>query len=241
MKNLIISLLIALLSSSVSLAAENVKLEKADIDLGDKQALERGAGHYVTYCMGCHSIKYIRYLRLSRDFDIPEKTILEDVAPIGAGIYDKMLNAMNAHDAKKWFGIEPPDLSLVARSRGADWIKTYLKSFYTDSTKPMGANNIVFPDVGMPNMLWQLQGEQHPVYKMENQKQIIEHLTNDGSGQLSPEQFDDFVDELVNFLVYASEPAQVERQEMGKYVLFFILMFTVIAYLLKKEYWKDIH
>ncbi len=240
MKKLIITLVITLLSS-VSFAAEDVKLLQAKIDLSDDASLARGAEHYVTYCLGCHSIKYMRYLRLARDFDIAEDKILKDVAPTGAGIYDKMNSAMNAHDARKWFGTEPPDLSLVARSRGADWINTYLRSFYTDSSKPMGSNNTVFPDVGMPNMLWQLQGEQHPVYKMVDQKQLIDHLSNDGKGTLTPEQFDQFVTDLVNFLVYASEPAQLERQEMGKYVLFFILMFLVIAYLLKKEYWRDVH
>ena len=155
MKNLILPLLLLLLPLNL-FAAGDVDLQKADIDLSDDAALERGAEHYVAYCLGCHSVKYIRYLRLSRDFDIPEEEILKKVAPVGAGIYDKMISAMNAHDARKWFGTEPPDLSLIARSRGADWIYTYLKSFYTDTKAPTGSNNVVFPDVGMPNMLWQL-------------------------------------------------------------------------------------
>ena len=121
MKNLIFPLLLALLSFN-SYAAGDVELQKATIDLSDNASLERGAEHYVNYCLGCHAIKYIRYLRISRDFDIPEAEILKKVAPVGAGIYDKMLSAMNAHDARKWFGTEPPDLSLIARSRGADWI-----------------------------------------------------------------------------------------------------------------------
>ncbi len=240
MKNLLPTLLFLLLPLNVY-AAGDVELQSADIDLTDRQSLERGAEHYVTYCLGCHAIKYIRYLRISRDFDIPETEVLNKIAPIGAGIYDKMESAMNAHDAKKWFGTEPPDLSLVARSRGADWIYTYLKSFYTEAKAPMGANNTVFPDVGMPNMLWQLQGEQTPVFKMVDKKQIIDHLSNDGQGKLSEKEFDQFVNDLVNFLVYTSEPAQLERESMGKYVLFFILMFLAIAYLLKKEYWKDVH
>lgn len=240
MKNLIHTLLLLLLPFSIY-AAGNVELQDADIDLSDKESLERGAEHYVTYCLGCHAIKYIRYLRISRDFDIPEEDVLSKIAPVGAGIYDKMESAMNAHDANKWFGTVPPDLSLVARSRGADWIVTYLKSFYTDTKAPLGANNAVFPDVGMPNMLWQLQGEQTPVYKLDNNKQVLDHLVNDGKGQLSEKEFNLFVNDLANFLVYASEPVQLERQKMGKYVLFFILMFLVVAYLLKKEYWKDIH
>lgn len=240
MKNLLCTLLLILLPFS-NYAAQDVELEDASIDLSDRDSLERGAEHYVTYCLGCHAIKYIRYLRISRDLNIPEKEVLEKIAPFGAGIYDKMENAMNAHDAQKWFGTVPPDLSLVARSRGADWIVTYLKSFYTESKSPLGANNTVFPDVGMPNMLWQLQGEQTPVYKMVDQKQVLDHLQNDGKGKLSEQEFDQFVNDLANFLVYTSEPAQLERQSMGKYVLFFILMFLAVAYLLKKEYWKDVH
>lgn len=240
MKKIIITLIITLLST-MTLAAESIELLKAKVDLNDHASLKRGAEHYVSYCLGCHSTKYIRYLRLARDFEVPEEEILQGVAPSGAGIYDKMLNAMNSHDANKWFGIEPPDLSLVARSRGADWINTYLRSFYNDTSKPLGTNNTVFPDVGMPNMLWQLQGEQNPVYVTQDQQKKIAHLTNDGKGTLSPQEFDQFVNDLVNFLVYVSEPTQVKREAMGKYVLFFILMFTVIAYLLKKEYWRDVH
>jgi ubiquinol-cytochrome c reductase cytochrome c1 subunit len=240
MKNLILSLLFALLPLTAQAAGE-IELQEAAVDLADHASLERGAEHYVNYCLGCHAIKYIRYLRISRDFDIPEQEILKEVAPVGAGIYDKMLSAMNAHDARKWFGTEPPDLSLIARSRGPDWINTYLKSFYTDAKAPTGSNNTVFPDVGMPNMLWQLQGEQTPVYAIVNKKQVIDHLQNSGKGKLSAEEFDLFVNDLVNFLVYVSEPAQLEREAMGKYVLFFIFMFLFVAYLLKKEYWKDVH
>lgn len=240
MKNLIFLLLLVLLPLTAN-AESSVDLQKADIDLTDRDSLERGAEHYVNYCLGCHGIKYIRYLRLERDFDIPEKEVLTKIAPEGAGIYDKMLSAMNGHDSRKWFGTEPPDLSLVARSRGADWINTYLKSFYNDAKAPTGSNNSVFPDVGMPNILWKLQGEQIPVFTMVDNKQILEHLENDGKGTLTTKEFDLFVNDLVNFLVYASEPAQLERENMGKYVLFFIFMFLLVAYLLKKEYWKDIH
>lgn len=240
MKNLILSLLLLLLPLNLY-ASGDIDLQKADIDLSDDASLERGAEHYVAYCLGCHSIKYIRYLRLSKDLEIPEDEILKKVAPIGAGIYDKMLTAMNAHDSRKWFGTEPPDLSLIARSRGADWIYTYLKSFYNDPKAPTGSNNLVFPDVAMPNMLWQLQGEQAPVFNMVDKQQIIDHLEKTSAGTLSEEEFDLFVNDLVNFLVYVSEPAQLERKSMGKYVLFFIFMFLIVAYLLKKEYWKDVH
>ncbi len=216
-------------------------LKSADIDLTDTQSLQRGAKYFVTYCLGCHSAKYIRYLKISLDFDLPEDKVLKEIAPEGAGIYDPLNTAMNAHDSAKWFGVTPPDLSLIARSRGADWLFTYLTGFYNDADKTLGTNNTVFPDVGMPNVFWQLQGEQKAVYKNSNGEQQFDHLELEKPGKLTPAEFDRLVNDLVTFLVYAGEPGQLERKSMGKYVLFFILMFTVLAYLLKKEYWRDVH
>jgi ubiquinol-cytochrome c reductase cytochrome c1 subunit len=224
-----------------SFASAGISLESADADLSDSKSLSNGAKLYVEYCLGCHSVKYIRYLNIADDFDIKQNTVLRDIAPEGAGIYDKMLTAMNARDAKRWFGTTPPDLSLIARSRGADWLYTYLKSFYVDSSKPLGVNNAVFPDVGMPNPLWQLQGEQVAVFKKEHGQEVISKLVIQEKGTMSPDQFDEAINNLVNFLVYAGEPSQLERRSMGKYVLLFILLFGIIAYLLKKEYWKDVH
>lgn len=222
-------------------AAGEIELQEADIDLTDNASLQRGAQYYVTYCLGCHSVKYIRYLSIAHDFDAPEEKVLKDIAPEGAGIYDKMLTAMNEHDANRWFGTKPPDLSLIARSRGADWLFTYLKSFYVDKSRPFGTNNAIFKDVGMPNVLWKLQGEQKPRYKKENGQKIIQELVTQESGTMSSQQFDRLTNDLVNFLVYAAEPNQLERKSMGKYVLIFIILFGVIAYFLKKEYWKDVH
>lgn len=222
-------------------ASGGMDLDSADIDLTDKDSLENGAHLYVQYCLGCHSTKYIRYLNLADDFGVEQQEILDKVAPERAGIYDKMLTAMNGHDAKKWFGVRPPDLSLIARSRGADWLYSYLRSFYADPNKPLGVNNAIFPDVGMPNPLWKLQGKQTAVFETVDDQQVITELVLEKPGTMSAEEFDKSVNDIVNFLVYAGEPAQVERQSMGKYVLFFILLFGVIAYLLKKEYWKDIH
>ncbi len=240
MKNLISLFLFLTLSFGVA-ASEGVELQEADIDLSDNSSLQRGAKHFVTYCLGCHSAKQIRYLRIAIDLGVEEKKMLKDVAPEGASIYDQMHSAMNAHDAEKWFGVQPPDLSLIARSRGADWLYSYLKGFYVDKSKPLGVNNTVFPDVGMPNVLWQLQGEQHGVVKMIEGKQKVEKLVINEPGTLSTKEFDQLVNDLVNFLVYVGEPVQLERKSMGKYVLFFILMFLAVSYLLKKEYWKDVH
>lgn len=240
MKKVLYTLLL-LLPLSVSASGGGIKLESADIDLSDSASLERGAHHYVTYCLGCHSAKHIRYKRIAIDLGLDEAEILKNVAPLGAGIYDQMHSAMNGHDAEKWFGTTPPDLSLIARSRGADWLYSYLKGFYSEPGKPTGVNNAVFKDVGMPNVFWQQQGTQEAVIKNIDGQEVVTELKLTEPGQLSPKEFDNMVNDLVNFLVYVGEPVQLERQQMGKYVLFFILMFIVLAYLLKKEYWKDIH
>ncbi|MCX7067289.1 MAG: cytochrome c1 [Methylococcales bacterium] len=239
MKNLTTLLLLMILSFGVR-ASEGVKLQEADVDVGDKTSLLRGAKHFVTYCLGCHSIKQVRYLRIALDTHADEKEVLKDIAPFGASIYDQLHSAMNKHDAEKWFGTQPPDLSLVARSRGADWIYSYLKSYYTDKNRPFGVNNLVFEDTAMPNPLWQLQGEQREVIRKTIYGDRID-LVLDKEGVLSEEEFDIMVNDLVTFLVYVGEPAQLERESMGKYVLIFLFLFFGLAYLLKKEYWKDIH
>lgn len=239
MKKVLYTLLL-LLPFAVS-ASSGIELQSADIDLADSASLERGAHHYVTYCLGCHSAKHIRYKRIAIDLKLDEAEILKNVAPLGAGIYDQMHSAMNGHDSEKWFGTTPPDLSLIARSRGADWLYSYLKGFYSDPGKPSGVNNTIFKDVAMPNVFWQQQGIQEAVVKTVDGQEVITSLTLVEPGQLSPKEFDNMVNDLVNFLVYVGEPVQLERQQMGKYVLFFIFMFIVLAYLLKKEYWKDVH
>ncbi len=236
--------LLSLLLFSLSLnvfASGGADLQSADIDLTDKVSLQRGAKNFVTYCLGCHSAKQIRYLRIANDLGLDEKHVLKDIAPEGAGIYEQLHSAMNKHDAEKWFGTQPPDLSLIARSRGADWLYSYLKGFYADKNRPFGVNNAIFEDVSMPNPLWQLQGEQQPVYEIDGERRVLEKLVSSSAGTQSPEEFDKTINDLVNFLVYVGEPVQLERQQMGKYVIFYLLIFLVIAYLLKKEYWKDVH
>ncbi|MDQ7089476.1 MAG: cytochrome c1 [Methylococcales bacterium] len=231
----------ALLLSFNLFASPGVELDDADIDVSDSKSLQRGAKHYVDYCLGCHSAKHIRYKRIAMDLGVEENKILDNIAPIDAGIYDPLLSAMNGHDAAKWFGTQPPDLSLIARSRGADWIYSYLKGFYADDSRAIGTNNLIFEDAGMPNVLWKLQGIQKAVYKTVDGREVIDKLVMKTQGTLSAKDYDLFVNDLVNFLVYVGEPTQLDRQSMGKYVLFFLFMFIVIGYLLKREYWKDVH
>ena len=240
MKKIIYTLLL-LFPLSLLAAGNGVKLQSVDIDLDDFASIQRGAKHYVTYCLGCHSAKYMRYKRIAMDLEVDEAIMLAEIAPEGANIYDQMHTAMNARDSKKWFGVMPPDLSLISRSRGGDWLYSYLKGFYVDKSKPLGVNNTVFKDVGMPNVLWKLQGIQEPVIESVHGQDVVTYLKLQNDGTLSAKEFDTMITELVNFLVYVGEPVQLKRLQMGKYVLFFLLMFTVIAYLLKKEYWKDVH
>lgn len=240
MKNLMLLFLLLTPLSFGVVASEGVELQEARINLSDSESLQRGAQHFVTYCLGCHSAKHIRYLRIALDLGVDQKKMLKDIAPEGASIYDQLHSAMNKHDAEKWFGTQPPDLSLIARSRGADWLYSYLKSYYLEPKAPLGVNNTVFPDTAMPNPLWQLQGEQ----VAETRRTIWGEYTKlviAEPGTLSEREFDLFVNDLVNFLVYVGEPVQLERQRMGKYVIIFLGLFLVIAYLLKKEYWQDVH
>ncbi|MCF6205105.1 MAG: cytochrome c1 [Methylococcaceae bacterium] len=240
MKKIIYTLLFLLPLGTLA-AAGTVNLQSVDIDLSDFKTIQKGAKHYVNYCLGCHSTKYMRYKRIALDLEIDDDVVLKEIAPEGARIYDQMHSAMNDHDSKKWFGVTPPDLSLIARSRGGDWLYSYLKGFYVDKSKPLGVNNTIFKDVGMPNVLWKLQGIQTPVIKNVKGEEVISYLELEEPGTMSRAAFDQMVTELVNFLVYVGEPVQLERQQMGKYVLFYLLLFGVIAYFLKKEYWKDIH
>ncbi len=239
MKTLSLSILLLVFSLSAA-AEETVELQQANFDPEDRGSVVHGAKVFVKYCLGCHSLKHIRYQRIAQDFGIDEKKALTEIAPEGAKLYDQMHTAMNGHDSEKWFGVQPPDLSLIARSRSADWLYSYLKSFYSDPSKPLGTNNLVYKDVGMPNVFWQVQGEQKPEYVSVDGEQVIDKLVLEKPGTQSAQEFDTMINDLVNFLVYVGEPIKQERERFGKYVLFFLIMFWVIAYLLKKEYWKDV-
>jgi ubiquinol-cytochrome c reductase cytochrome c1 subunit len=224
----------------------DVHLDKVRIDLADKAALQSGAKYFVNYCTGCHSVNYMRYSRLARDLGLTERQVMDNLNFTDVKFGNTMTIAMPADDASKWFGTVPPDLSLVARSRGVDWLYTYLRTFYVDETRPFGVNNVVFKDVGMPHVLWQLQGLQKAVYKevvdeAGNTHNEFDHLEPISKGSMDRAAYDKMVRDLVTFLAYMGEPVKVERQGLGIKVLLFLIVFFVVAYLLKKEYWKDIH
>lgn len=217
-------------------------LDKAPIDLHDKASLQRGAKLFMNYCSGCHSTQYQRYQRVADDLEIPYELMQQHLMFVeGHKIGDLMENSMAEKDAAKWFGAAPPDLTLVARVRGADWIYTYLRTFYADPKRPWGVNNLVFKDVGMPHVLQELQGVPTLVEVQGADGHSHQQIETDGSGELSEDEYNQAVTDLVNFLVYAAEPMQVERKQLGLWVMLFLALFFVLAYLLKKEYWRDVH
>jgi ubiquinol-cytochrome c reductase cytochrome c1 subunit len=244
MKTLIIASILGLLPA-VGFASEGAHLQSANIDLRDQASLQRGAKTFVDNCMGCHSLKYVRYNRMGADLGINEADLRKDYILGDAKPGDLMTNAMRPEDAEKWFGVAVPDLTLVTRWRSPDWVYTYLKSFYVDPTRPWGVNNLIFPAVGMPHVLQGLQGVQEPVmaehHGAEGAAAAVTGVKLTQQGTLPAEQYDAMVRDLTNFLTYAGEPVRLERQRLGWYVLGFLAAFFVLAYLLKKEYWKDIH
>ncbi|MCI0400019.1 MAG: cytochrome c1 [Gammaproteobacteria bacterium] len=227
-------------------ATEEIQLQHTNIDLHDKASLKRGARIFVNYCLTCHSASYMRFNRVGRDLGLTDQEVKENLMFVGEKVGDTMEVAMRSEDAKEWFyGVAPPDLSVVARSRGPDWLFTYFLSFYLDPSRPTGVNNLVFENVAMPHVLWDLQGWQKPKYKMEvyadgTEMQVIERLELATPGSQTEDEYRRTVRDLTHFLVYLGEPARLERERVGPWVLLFLGVFVVVVYLLNKEYWKDV-
>jgi ubiquinol-cytochrome c reductase cytochrome c1 subunit len=238
-------LLILSAPGSVWATGSAVKLDHANIDLNDVESLRRGAKYFADYCFNCHSIRFMRYSRISKDLEIPEDEVANTMLFTGAKIGDAMNIALDPDDAKRWFGVAPPDLSVESRSRGVDWIYTYLRSFYKDESRPWGVNNAVFKDVAMPHVLWELQGLQEASTGTIKSAEGVEHTVITGfnlveKGKMTPDEFDNAVRDIVNFLAYVGEPTKTQRLSMGRWVLGFLALYFVIMFFLKKEYWKDV-
>ena len=225
-------IIIFLFISPLSFSAENIELSKAPVDLTDNLSLQRGAKIFTNYCLNCHSAKYMRYSNL-QDIGLSAETIKSDLLFTSNKIGDTMSVNMSMKDSKKWFGAAPPDLSVVARSRGADWIYSYMRGFYRDPTRPLGWNNTVYVNSAMPHILWELEGE-----KILNPK--TKKLEKFSSGKLNAKEYDATIADLTNYLVYMSEPDQLKRKKMGYYVIGFLLLLLFLTIKLKKEYWRDI-
>lgn len=245
MRKITTILAILCLAPLVAFASEStVKLDQAPIRPGDKLSLQRGAQTFVNYCLSCHSAEYMRYNRL-RDLGLSENQISDNLIFTGQKVGELMTVAMKTKEAKQWFGVAPPDLSVIARSRGADWLYTYLRKFYRDDSTATGWNNLVFDKAAMPHVLYQLQGEQSLVTNTVDDghggTHEVKELKLDKPGTLSKTEYEAYVADLVNFLVYLGEPAATKRVQIGIIVMLFLFGMLALTYALKHEYWKDIH
>lgn len=246
MKKILLCLI--LMISWIQIAVADAELIPVTIDLQDSEKLQRGARIFMNYCSGCHSLRYMRYNRMANDLglttftgDIDSDLLVSNLIFTTAKVYDPIQNSMPAEDARQWFGRVPPDLSLSARERGAEWLYTYLKSFYFDKKRPFGANNALVPDVAMPNVLAPLEGRviAEPQADSANQR-LPMHLVLIERGEMTEQQFDSTLQDLVTFLVYVGEPAQLVRHRIGVIVILFLCIFLIVAYLLKRAYWRGL-
>lgn len=281
MKKLITAILFLLPVSAFAAGGGNFyPNEPAKIDLSDKTSLQNGAKLYVNYCLGCHSMEYVRYSRIAQDLELTEEQTVNNLILGDQKFGDTLDKSMNSEQAqKKYFGVDPLDLSLVARVRGEDWVYNYLRSFYVDSSRPFGVNNTVFPQVGMPHILADLQGLQaksDALLSVEEQIAEAKAVLNDSEasdevkaeakekqhnaevemaklaaqgkmfvqieeGQMTPEEYDESIRDLTAFMAYTANPVKLESKRMGVWVLMFLFVLLILAYFLKKEFWKDVH
>ena len=240
----IVVFIAGMLVSLSTIAAGGGNLQQSGNDLGDQASLQRGAALYMNYCSGCHALKYVRYSRIANDLGLTEEQVQDSLNFTGAKFGEQIHVAMAPEDAQEWFGQVPPDLSLVSRVRGSDWIYTYLKSFYLDDTRPLGWNNTLFPNASMPNPLWMMQGLQRAEFGPLDEatgERPVERLVIAEPGNVDPARYDQAVRDITNFLEYVGEPAALKRHELGVWVFLFLAFFTFLAWLLKKEYWRDVH
>lgn len=244
MKKLLLALLFAPLTALASGAA--LHLDKAPDVSKDQARLQNGAKLFINYCLNCHGASYMRYNRL-KDIGLTEQQIKDSLLFTAEKVGEPMRVAIRPDEAKKWFGATPPDLTVIARARaseygsGADWLYTYLRSFYRDENRPTGWNNVVFENVGMPHILWELQGQQVLHVEKDASGNVHKALQLEVPGTLSAADYDKQVADLVGYLVYMGEPAADLRKQLGVGVLIFLSLLFVVAYMLKREYWKDVH
>ncbi len=239
-KHLFVVLLVVYASSGLAASGHGPELLDADVNLSNKTSLQRGARLFVNYCLSCHSARFMRYGRMADDLGIDPKIVEQSLMFASDKIGDTMTIAMRPADAEGWFGVAPPDLSVIARARGADWLYSFLNGFYLDPNRPTGVNNLYFSETAMPHVLGELQGYQvKQVAAGEGHKSV--HLSLEQSGRMSPSEYQQATRDLVAFLAYLGEPAKLVRYRIGFWVIAFLLVLFVAVYLQKREYWKDVH
>jgi ubiquinol-cytochrome c reductase cytochrome c1 subunit len=234
-------ILAAILACTAALAAGEIELEPAENDVGNINSLQRGARNFINYCSGCHSAKYVRFNSVAADLQLTEDQLLEYLMFNAEKTFETIQANMSPEDGARWFGSAPPDMSLMARARGTDYIFNFLKGFYLDNESPTGVDNRVLAGTSMPNVLWELQGHQVAIFaEDEHGIEVLERFEQDSQGTMSSEEFDDFVRDTANFLEYVSEPIRSKRRVLGVWVLMFLTVFWIIASMLKKQVWKDV-
>lgn len=240
MKKYALMLIIGMLASgSVMAAGGGPHVEHSEVNPRDLAAVQSGAKWFVNYCMSCHSAQYMRYNRLSEDLELSEDQVMKNLVFSDSKFGDTMTIAMRPVDSAKWLGKTPPDLSLISRARGNDYLFSYLKGFYQDENG--GWNNLLLPNAAMPHVMWELQGIQKPVYATHGTAEVVDRLVLASEGLQTPEEYETTVRELVTFLDYISEPTKLKRKSIGIWVMLFLTVFAFLAYLLKAEFWRDIH
>lgn len=256
MKKVLIFLLIGLPIISFAQNDEGIRLQKPYTQLDDQQSLQRGAKFFMSNCLSCHSIRYVRYDQLAKGIgmvddngELDKTRVNKELILNGAKLTDSIQTSMTKKAAEQVFGVQPPDLSLVARSRGIDWLYTYFRSFYHDSSQPTGNNNLIFPNTAMPNLFEPMQGRQEPIYKKQvvvidgqpKEMDVITGLKIVRNGSMDNHQFTQLTTDLVAFLEYVSEPNKLKRYRLGVWILLFLAVFVILTFLLKREYWKNIN
>jgi len=233
--------LVAFLATTGAFAASSIELEPANNDPGNVNSLQRGARNFMNYCAGCHSAKYVRFNTLGRDLNLSEDQLIDNLMFNAEQTFDTIQATMPLADAARWFGQPPPDMSLMARARGTDYVFNFLRGFYIDPDSPTGVDNRVLQGTSMPNVLWELQGYQEAIFsKDEHGIEVFESFEQVTPGTMSAEEFDEFVRDTTNFLQYIGEPERSTRRVLGVWVLMFLVVFLIIASMLKKQVWKDV-
>lgn len=233
-------------TSPAMAAGGGPELASANIDRDNINSLQRGAANFMNYCSGCHSAQYVRYNTIGRDLDLSEEMLIDNLMFNAEKTFETIQASMPANDAARWYGTAPPDLSLLARSKGVDHVYNFLKGFYVSDESPTGVDNLVLSGTSMPHVLWELQGYQAARFEDHSNEDGSITTTFEGfeqltAGKMDSEDYDNFVRDTVNFLAYIADPIRSDRRKIGVWVLMFLTFFYIVAYMLKKQIWKDVH
>ena len=230
--------------SALAAGGADIPMDKAEIEPGNINSLQRGARNFMNYCSGCHGAQYVRYNTIGKDLQLSEDQLIENLMFNAEKTFETIRSSMSVEDGARWYGVSPPDLSLIARSKGADYIYNFLRGFYIEPGSPTGVNNLVQAGSSMPHVLWELQGYQEAIFSEHTEDGVttlhFENFQQLTTGALDAEDYDEFVRDTVNFLAYIAEPIRSERRKLGTWVIIYLLVFLIIARMLKKQIWKDV-